>query len=250
MTTRKTKNLLLPGIVMLALAVTPAGAGAAEEKTEEAAAAFHDARLFCGVTPTWVHSDSLGPFSEDEWMFMSHAGFEWDVGLGLLVGIGYAGGVQAGDVFAGTYDTSLRLHEVPLTLRYRYRVFEWLEPYARLAAGPTFVHAAIRQEAWSEDRLHQQGYGFRGAAGLGVELLLPRRVFRRRGAADGGGGFTMGVAFEAGYAYRLPVAFDELKQDMPKKNEDHEKQLPQGSVNLGSFDGSGVYYAVDFVLHF
>ncbi len=211
---------------------------------------FHDARIFGGVMPTWVHSDSLGPFSDDKWMLMSHLGFEWDVGHGLLVGIGYAGGTQKDDVFAGTVDTRLTIHEIPVTLRYRYRVFEWLEPYARVAVGPTFAQVSLKQVAWSGDRLKQQGFGFRGSAGVGVEFLLPRRIFKKKGAYDGSGGFSLGLALEAGYAYRLPVAFDDLQQGAPKGNGDHEKQLPQGSVNLGTLDSSGVYYTVDLVLHF
>lgn len=243
----KTMNKhLLSALVLVALA----GAPAALRADEAPGTRFHDARLFGGLMPTWVHSDSLGPFSDDEWMLMSHVGFEWDVGYGLLVGLGYAGGTQKDDVFSGTFDTRLAIHEIPVTLRYRYRVFEWLEPYARVAVGPTFAKASLEQVAWSGDRLKQQGFGFRGSAGVGVELLLPRRFFRKKGASVAGGGFTMGLALEAGYAYRLPIAFDAMKQDAPKGNGDHEKQLPQGSVNLGTLDGSGVYYTVDLVLHF
>ncbi|MFH1531451.1 MAG: outer membrane beta-barrel protein [Pseudomonadota bacterium] len=242
-----TSKLILGLLALVALVASPSTL-----RAEDAGAAksFHDGRIYCGVTPTWVHSDSLGPFSDNEWMLLSHVGFEWDVGHGLLVGIGYAGGTQEADVFDGSFDTRLDTHEIPVTLRYRYRAFEWFEPYARVAIGPSFAHASIKQVAWSGDRLRQQGYGLRGSAGIGAEFLLPRRIFRGRGADVSGGGFTLGLAVEAGYAYRLPVAFDALKQDVPKGNSDHEKQLPQGSVNLGTLDASGVYYTVDLVLHF
>ena len=236
----------LLSLALVALVAVP-NASAADEKE---GASFRDARLSGGVMPTWIHSDSLGPFSDDEWMLLSRIGFEWDVGHGLLVGIGYAGGTQEATAFAGDFDTRLDIHEIPVTLRYRHRVFEWLEPYARVAIGPTFAKASLKQNGWSGDRLRQQGYGFRGSAGLGVEFLLPRRLFRKRGTYDGNGGFSLGLALEAGYAYRLPVAFDEMRQRGPKGNKDNDKQLPQGSMNLGTLDASGVYYTVDFVLHF
>lgn len=213
-------------------------------------ARFRDARLSGGFMPTWVHSDSLGPFSETEWMLMTRVGFEWEVGHGILIGIGYAGGFQESDVFAGDFDTRLDIHELPVTLRYRHRVSEWFEPYVRVEVGPTFAKASVKQNGWSGDRLRQQGYGFRGSAGLGVEFLLPRWIFHKRGRYDGNGGFSIGFALEAGYAYRLPVAFDEMKQKTPKGNKDSNKQLPQGSMNLGTLDASGVYYSLDVVLHF
>ena len=237
---------------LLFLAVLLAAPASARAEDEGAATKrFHDARVFGGIMPTWIHSDSLGPFSENEWMLLGRVGFEWDVGYGLLVGLGYAGGSQQADVFGGSYDTRLDIHEIPVSLCYRHRFFDWLEPYARVAVGPTFAHASLKQTQWSSDRLHQQGYGFRGSAGLGVEFVLPRRIFRKRSAArDRSGGFCLGFALEAGYAYRLPVAFDELKQDTPKGNGDYEKQLPQGSVNLGTLEASGVYYTLDLVMHF
>ncbi len=247
MNTKSLRKSIFPLLALVAFASLPSTLYADDAGT---AKRFHDGRIFAGMMPTWVHSDSLGPFSENEWMLQSRVGFEWDVGHGLLVGIGYAWGTQESEVFAGSFKTRLTLHEIPVTLRYRYRVSEWLEPYARIAVGPTFAHASIKQLAWSGDRLRQQGFGFRGSAGIGVEVLMPRRIFLKKGAYDGSGGFALGLALEAGYAYRLPVAFDAMKQDAPKGNGDHEKQLPQGSVNLGTLKASGVYYTLDLVLHF
>jgi len=236
-------------LLLVGLLAAPTSVRAEDDGT--ATKRFHDARIFGGIMPTWIHRDSLGPFSNDEWMVLGRVGFEWDVGYGLLVGLGYAGGSQGADVFDESYKTSLDIHEIPVSLRYRYRVFDWLEPYARVAVGPTFAHASLKQTNWSSDRLHQQGYGFRGSAGLGVEFLLERRIFRkRRDIDDGTGGFCLGFALEAGYAYRLPIAFDELKQDSPKGNGEYEKLLPQGSVDLGTLEASGVYYSLDLVMHF
>ncbi|MBM4370850.1 MAG: outer membrane beta-barrel protein [Deltaproteobacteria bacterium] len=242
---RTMRKAIVP-LLATALLLPAAQAVAAEEEAEENR--FHDVLLTGGLLPAWVHDDSLGPFSDDDVMMLGQMGVEVFVGQGFLVGLGYAGGVQKADVFAGAFDSRLELHEVPVLLRYRYPVFDWLHPYARLGIGPTFARASLAQKSWGGDRLRQWAYGMRGSLGLGAEFLLPRRLFRRS-LPEGAGGFTMGFALEAGYAYRLPLGFHRMRQPAGSE-EDFEDQLPQGAVDLGTLKASGVYWSLDLVLHF
>ena len=72
MNTKSLRKSIFPLLALVAFASLPSTLYADDAGT---AKRFHDGRIFAGMMPTWVHSDSLGPFSENEWMLQSRVGF-------------------------------------------------------------------------------------------------------------------------------------------------------------------------------
>lgn len=208
---------------------------------------FHDLRLTLGGTSLFVRDASLDPFSKNDVVAFSRVMVEWELGLNLLVGLGY----QSGSLNESVFDrvrSELVLQDIPVSLRYRYRVMPWLEPFARLEVGPTFTTMTLEMSTSGQKPVDQWLPGVMGKASLGFELLIPRTFFRKSGGENGG--FTVGGAFEAGYMYRTPGEFDSLNVDGVKNNDDFSRQLPQGKVNAGTLEASGAFMTFDLVVHF
>ncbi len=113
----------------------------------------------------------------------------------LLIGLEYWHASTNSTWTYGT-ETDTKTDALTADLRYRYRVSNWLEPFARCGIGAAHSQvevaggsATLRSEQWAPLAL----------ASVGLELLIPRRVFAR--GIDRKEGFTMGLTWELGYQH-------------------------------------------------
>lgn len=113
----------------------------------------------------------------------------------LLIGLEYWHAATTANWVYGT-ETSTKSDAAIADLRFRYRAKNWLEPFVRCGIGAAHTQvevdggtATLRSEQWAPLAL----------ASVGLELLIPRRVFAR--GVERKEGFTMGLTWEFGYQH-------------------------------------------------
>lgn len=120
----------------------------------------------------------------------------------LLVGLEYWHAATQATWVYGT-DTDTKSDAAIADLRYRYRAKTWLEPFARCGLGAAHTQVEV---AGAATTLRSEQWAPLALASLGLEFLIPRRVFAR--GIDRKEGFTMGVTWEVGYQHLFQSAWE------------------------------------------
>ncbi len=210
---------------------------------------FTEINLILGSSSTLVRDGAFDYYSHNDWMASGYLAAEVEVYQGLFVQVGILMGESRSDLF-GEFETSLRLREPRLAIRYGYTFLDFVRPYASIAATYAFLstkidlwdsHVSGDEDGWGDGELG-------GRLAAGCEVLLPRRVF----GVDRSGffkDFTLGVAYEIGYALTQPFELDGLQHgldgDLSK-----DPPLPAGQLDLGELDRSGLFMSFELRVYF
>jgi len=135
--------------------------------------------------------------------------------------------------------TEMRNDWLSLGGRYRYQVSSWLEGFARAGLGATLTWASITENGMEAKDFAVSPHGF---ATLGVELLVPRRVFNA--ARTDRGGFAMGLAFELGWMHTFGQRLLLESQRATKP------AMPKNDIDLGTMTMTGLLSRFVLALHF
>ncbi len=96
-----------------------------------------------------------------------------EVGLDSHWRIGFGWHYASSDGILHGYTTAMGRHDLTVDGRYRYPLFDWVAPYARVGAGVAESHLSMNN--WETTNWSPQVQ-----AGLGIELLLPAMVWSKK----------------------------------------------------------------------
>lgn len=206
---------------------------------------FAEINLIMGTSSTLVRDGAFDYYSHNDWLASGYLAAEVEVYQGLFVQVGILMGESRSDLF-GEFETSLRLREPRLAIRYGYPILDFVRPYASIAA--TYAFLGTRIDLWGDHATgYEDGWGdgeLGGRLAAGCEILLPRRVF----GVDRSGffkDFTLGVAYEVGYALTQPFELGSLQHGLDGDLSE-DPPLTPGKLDLGELDRSGLF--MSFVL--
>jgi hypothetical protein len=164
---------------------------------------------------------------------------------GLSVEVGYRNLTVSGTAFDEQFDNEFDMHTIDLAARYELPLTTWLYSYGR--AGGSAARGAVTLSgadsrfagvAWSP--------GVFGALGIGARL--PRRWFGGTDDATGGRGFTLGFAFEVGYAWWAPFDVGRVNGRLVGAADGARPQ--RHGPTLGALAVHGPSYGLRLTLHF
>jgi hypothetical protein len=210
---------------------------------------FTEINFMFGSSSTLVRDGAFDYYSHNDWMGGGYLAAEVEVYDGLLLQLGILMGESRSDLF-GQFDSVLRLKEPRLALRYGHTFFDFVRPYASVAATYAFMSTEI--DLWSDHSTgYEDGWGdgeLGGRFSAGCEVFLRRRVF----GADRTGffkDFTLGLALELGYALTQPFELDGLQHGLDGDLSE-DPPLPPGQLDLGQLDRSGFFMSFDLRFYF
>lgn len=213
----------------LLLIMVPASAGASIGQLE----------LMADTTHT-LNESFDGLYDKD---YMSGVGLrlDFELPLGFSLGLEYMNTSISGDFFE-TYLTDYEIHSPRISLRWRYPVTYWFEPYLQFAIGNDFHHLRIERDDESlllhEDHLWKLGIGAMG----GFRFMLAKSWVEKMGGWDG---FNLGIFGEAGYIYHQPIAVGINSKTLV----DSDSARSSGH-ELGSLNSSGPAWRVGILWRF
>ncbi len=203
------RSVVKPMVLGLALWLSAAGEARARD--------WHLSLLGAGQV---VAAPEFDPLAGDDGLayFQIEGGLEIDELLeGLSLELAYQTADRSASLFSGEQPeltTGLMLHGLSLSAVYRLPLADWLGLAGRLGGSLDFVRlrvagteAGTLLERWE---LACPG----GFATLGLELSLPRTLWRRwldRPAGDPRSGFTIGLRLEAGWQLRAPLDYGRVE---------------------------------------
>lgn len=232
------KTTLTASLVLLALALS---AGPA---------AGHDLlRLSGGVANQWAWTDSVDGLQRSDRFLVGELRFGVGVWEGLSVEAGYRHISGSGTTFGAVFDTDTVLDAIDLAVRYDWPLLSWLSVYGRAGGTAAYVSTEVR---WSTARIESASWTPGVFAAAGVDVRFPRHWFGGEDGPDGGRGFTVGLAFDIGYAWFLPV--DVAGRADPSgaldADSDDNGRIAQAELDLGSLSVHGLTYTASLVLHY
>jgi hypothetical protein len=215
-----------------------------------APAGAHDLlRLSGGIANQWAWTDSVDALQAPDRLLVGELRLGVGVWQGVSVEAGYRYLGGGGTTFAESFDTALRFDAIDLGARYDWPLLSWLSLYGR--AGAAAAHVAT-EVGWTAARVRSTSWTPGLYASAGVDVRLPRRWFGGTDDADGGSGFTVGLAFDVGYAWFLPV--DVAGRARPRGDLDADAQdagaIRQAGLDLGALSVHGLTYQLGLVLHY
>ncbi|MEW6431663.1 MAG: hypothetical protein AB1730_09135 [Myxococcota bacterium] len=176
----------------------------------------YESQLYTSQRYDLVDADDFLP------MLRVAAGTGFELGPGHLdVDVAFTTGASRESAHGGQAAADLWLRGVQVGGLYRYGLFSWLEPYARLGVGWDWATLQLT----ASTPLRQTVSHVSGLGVVGVQLPV------RMGTASNKGRLPF-MVFDlgGGYVVRPDYAFDALKADPVTKTE----PVASGSVNLGS----------------
>lgn len=219
-------------------------------------AGAHDLlRLTGGVANQWAWTDSVDGLQSSDRFLVGELRLGVGLWEGLSVEAGYRNISGSGTSFGtsaeagATLQSDTQLHTIDLAVRYDWPLLSWLSVYGRAGGSAAWVGTAVRSPA---ARLDSSAWtpGVFGAAGVGARL--PRTWFGGEDGPDGGSGFTVGLAFDIGYAWFLPVAVSGRPdpQGALDADSDDNGRIGQRAVSLGDLSVHGLIYQLGLTLHY
>lgn len=187
------------------------------------------------LVPTDATAAPLGP-NRNMGSFLLRIGVE--VRRNLFIDAQWTSGEQITRLFGDEgLHHKLGVHWLSLGARWTRPVASWLRPFAR--AGGGVVREAIQvysdNVSYSGTFWAPQLYGT-----VGLDLLLPPRLFSRRPGAK----FTMGMSYEFGYTHAF--AQDVVLQG----GRSLSPSLPRPGLDLGSLALGGWLHQIAFTVRF
>jgi len=194
-----------------------------------------------------VKDGAFDYYSDEDWLPVANVALEVEILDDLFVGIGLTQALKEAWIWE-TYQTSLRFTQPQVLIRKGFEIADGLRPYVSAAGGYAWSESTItldstndlhREDGWTNGRIA-------GRAAAGIEAFLPRSIFREGANASGFfKDFTLGVAFELGYAYMQPV---DLSDHVPTNDGSDAagEAMPQAVVDMGELSLQGFYMAFDF----
>jgi len=215
-----------------------------------APAAAHDLlRLSGGVANQWAWTDSVDALQSDDRFLAAELRLGVGVWQGISVEAGYRCLEGGGTTFADGFDTEVRFDTIDLGARYDWPLLSWLSLYGRAGAAAARVATAVE---WAAARVASASWtpGLYGS--VGVDARFPRRWFGGVDDADGGSGFTVRLAFDVGYAWFLPVEVTGRARPGGGLDADseHNGEIGQAALELGSLSVHGLTYQLGLVVHY
>jgi hypothetical protein len=233
------KHTLLSLVAMASL-LAPVSASAEEEVGREVIFGM-------GAKFELIKDAAFDYFSEDDWLTSGLLSVEVEAASDLFVGLGLGFATREAWLW-DKYQTTLSYTEPQILVRKAFAVSDWMRPYASLAGTYAWTTTTValwgnteitREDGWGEGR-------FGGRAAAGLELCVPRSVFREGDTATGFfKDMSMGVTFEAGYGIKQPVDLSDLPVSGSSAGEGLDA-MPQASPDLGELWLQGFYMAFDF----
>lgn len=162
----------------------------------------------------------------------------------LRLGVGVRPDVHAEVEWRSGEQVAQRLHSLRTVLesdawlggaRFQRRPLPWLEPFVRGAAGVTRTRLDVSQFPTYSSRTWAPLL----AGGVGVDIVIPREVFRRSAAARVSG-FTLGLTVELGWQHAFGQSLL-LKGDRNVKTTDSDppQEILQEELDLGTLTLTG-----------
>lgn len=160
--------------------------------------AYDLVQVSVGSGAQWCWTDSLDALQADDELRPVDVRLGVGIWKGLAVEAGYRRLFGGGDTFGGVFDTQLVVDAIDIGARYELPVLSWLYGYGRAGLSVTRADLALDYSGGGFDGAAWSAGGF---AGAGMGARFPRGWFGGVDDADGGRGFTAGVALELGYAF-------------------------------------------------
>lgn len=231
----------LSAIMVVALIAVPRASSAQED--------FRELSLKAGVNSLNVKDGAFDIYSDSDWLTGSEITIEVELLKEILLQVGCTFFRTEATVF-GRYTTTLSLIEPHVGLRWGYMLKNFFRPYVSALASYGFVESQVElpdhRAAGFSDGFVDGRWGGRFA--LGLELFIPRKVFRGGKRKSGMfKDFTLGAALEGGYKLIQKV---DLNMVRGGADEDDDSPFTSGSLELGELNLSGFYLAVDLRFYF
>ncbi len=173
-------------------------------------------------------------------LFQLELGLEIDEFVdGLSLELAYQTGGRNAALYTGSRQdlkTGLDLHGVTLAAVYRHPLTRWLNLSARLGGSLDFARLRVSSAEAGTLLRHWELARPGGFATLGLELALPRALWRRwldRPAGDAQAGFTIGLRIEAGWQLCAPLDYGRVDPAV-ETPEGQDEAIARQPVDLGS----------------
>ncbi len=204
---------LLSLLALACLVALPSSAGAKDHTPDP------ELRLSISGASLRNSTSDTSYVSDDRGLSRLEMGLGYEFAPNFLVGVEFSTG-GSNTIFESGWESEFNVATVGLRLRYMFEFARFFRPFVTVGGGMVTAREQLELNNASVSQ-RRQGY-FVDAAG-GFELYTPGRV-------------SVGFSTDSGYAYRSPLAFDEMS---PEDNDGPQRSVDLGDLSFRGFQWRG-----------